>query len=168
MPLKFCSFSGWDRRLPAMFIDVINQFTAVVPSIRQYMAVFYINVFKNRDCIINIISLSLAEHYEDGIPIRIYYCMDFCAGSSTAAADFTWRPPFFAPALCWCAWTMEASSDNSSNSASRLRIRKIWSRMPSSIHFLKRLYTVSHGPYRSGKSRQGAPLRAIQTMPLIV
>ena len=31
----------------------------------------------------------------------IYGCMDFGTGSSPAVPDLVWRPPFFAPALCW-------------------------------------------------------------------
>ena len=38
-------------------------------------------------------------------------------------------------------------------SASRLSTRKILSRIPSSIHLRKRLYTEFQGPQRSGRSR---------------
>lgn len=74
--------------------------------------------------------------------------------------------PFFALALCWCAWTMESSNDSSSSSSSRLRTRKILSRMPSSIYFGSGCEQSPPGLYRSGRSRQGVPLRAIQMIPL--
>lgn len=38
----------------------------------------------------------------------------------------------------------------------------------ASDHSLNRLYTVCHGPYLSGRSRQAAPLRTIQKMPFSI
>ena len=39
---------------------------------------------------------------------------------------------------------------------------------PDFDHLLKRLLTVFHGPYRSGKSRHGAPEHNPQNMPLMI
>ena len=47
----------------------------------------------------------------------------------------------------------------SCRSASSLSSWKIFSIRPLSDHSLNRLYTVCHGPYRSGRSRHDAPLR---------
>ena len=47
-------------------------------------------------------------------------------------------------AVCGCGGT--TSSGTSSSSASKLRVRKMLSRIPSSIHLRKRLYTVCQEP----------------------
>lgn len=56
----------------------------------------------------------------------------------------------------------------SCKSASSPSSWKILSIRPLSDHSLNRSYTVCHGPYRSGRSRQAAPLRAIQKMPFSI
>src|SRR5215212_867538 len=84
-----------------------------------------------------------------------------------------WRPPF-APAACWCArttvpstkWTLQSTSP--AVSACCWMAAKSRSQIPASRHRQKRLYTVDHGPYRSGRSRQGAPVRSRHRMPLMI
>ena len=139
MPFKFSTLSGWNRRLTSTFIDIVQQLVTVIPTVCQYIASLYVNMLQHRDGVIDIIALSFAEHDIQRISIGIYGRMDFCAGTSPAVSNLIGRPPFFAPALCWCACTMEASRDNSWGAASRLKSRKILSRIPSSIHFRKRL-----------------------------
>ena len=56
----------------------------------------------------------------------------------------------------------------SCRSASSPSSWKIFSIRPLSDHSLNRLYTVEYGPYRSGRSHQAAPLRAIQKMPFSI
>ena len=56
----------------------------------------------------------------------------------------------------------------SCRSASSPSSWKIFSIKPLSDHSLNRLYTVEYGPYLSGRSRQAAPLRAIQKMPFSI
>jgi hypothetical protein len=83
------------------------------------------------------------------------------------------RPPF-APAACWCAritvpstkWTLQSTSP--ALSACCWMAAKIRSQIPASRHRQKRLYTVDHGPYRSGRSRQGAPVRSRHKIPLMI
>ena len=41
------------------------------------------------------------------------------------------------------------------------------SQVPSAVHFLSRSWAVFHGPYRSGVSRQGAPVRTCHRIALI-
>jgi hypothetical protein len=82
-----------------------------------------------------------------------------------------WRPPF-APAACWCAritvpsttWTLQSTSPAAS--ASCCTAAKIRSQIPAFRQRQNRLYTVDQGPYRSGRSRHGAPVRSRHTMPL--
>ena len=84
-----------------------------------------------------------------------------------------WVPPF-APAACWCAritdpstkWTLQSTSPAAS--AWCWTAAKTRSQMPACCHRQNRLYTVDHGPYRSGRSRHGAPVRARHKIPLMI
>src|SRR5215212_3265280 len=84
------------------------------------------------------------------------------------------RSPPFAPAACWCAritlpstkWTLQSTSPAAS--ASCWTAAKIRSQIPARCHRQNRLYTVDHGPYRSGRSRHGAPVRSRHRMPLMI
>ena len=99
--LKFGSFFGRDGWLPAIFIDIIDQILAVITTIRKHSASFYIDMLQYRDGKIDVITLSFTKHQIDRTAISVYGCMDFGTGSPAAVSDFVWRPPFFAPALCW-------------------------------------------------------------------
>ena len=104
------------------------------------------------------------------VPKTIHDYVDFCGFSASTdpdmLIDIAVFSPFFAPALCWCARTQLLSVLTSCRSASMLSSFKIFAKSPDCCHSLKRLYTVLHGPYRSGRSRHGAPVRMIHTMPL--
>ena len=84
-----------------------------------------------------------------------------------------WSPPF-APAACWCAritdpstkWTLQSTSPAAS--ACCWMAAKIRSQIPASRQRQNRLYTVDHGPYRSGRSRHGAPVRSLHRIPLMI
>ena len=113
MTLKFRSFFGWDGWFPALFINIINQLVAVITTVCKHTASFYIYMIQYRYGKIDVIALPFAEHKIYRTAISVYGCMDFGTGTSTAVPDFVWRPPFFAPALCWWAWTIVASSESS-------------------------------------------------------
>jgi len=105
----------------------------------------------------------------DRIPEGIYDCMDFRGFSASADPDMlvdvaVFRP-LFAPALCWCAHTQLLSTPSSCRSASMPSSCNIFSNSPVFCHSLNRPYTVPHAPYRSGRSRHGAPVRMIHTTP---
>ena len=84
-----------------------------------------------------------------------------------------WRPPL-APAACWCAritvpstkWTLQSTAP--AWSACRWTAARIRSQIPATRQRQNRLYTVDHGPYRSGRSRHGPPVRSLQRMPLMI
>ena len=82
------------------------------------------------------------------------------------------RPPFSpAPAADRLARTLLPSTHHMSQSmrpsaSSRIcKASKMRSHVPSLLHRFDQSYTVCHGPKRSGRSRQGAPVRTIQRMP---
>jgi hypothetical protein len=80
--------------------------------------------------------------------------------------------PFVAPATCWWARILLPSiivsepSRVPSWAPSAWRVSRMRSHRPASRHRRYRESTVVHGPYRPGRSRQGAPVRRIQTVPL--
>ena len=140
LALEFCPFPGRDGGLPATTIYVVNQLLAVITPVSHHLAAFQaFYLLQDRDCVSNIVPLPFAYHQAHRVTIGIHSSMDFRAGPAAAAAYLIFGPPFFAPALCWCAFTMEPSKKSSPNSASRLNTRKILSRTPSSIHLRKRL-----------------------------
>ena len=98
-----------------------------------------------------------------GIPEGIYRRMDF-GGQTAPRAAYCLCPAFFwAPAACWCARTIVLSIINSSMSGSRDTAAEIRCHTPASRHRAKRTYTLCHGPNSFGRSRQGAPVRPIQS-----
>jgi hypothetical protein len=76
--------------------------------------------------------------------------------SSRAAQSIASDPPF-PPAASWCARTTVPSMSEPTSSSMRSAL-KTFSQTPLLAHRAKRLYVVFHGPYRSGISRQGAPV----------
>ena len=79
--------------------------------------------------------------------------------------------PFLrAPAACWWARHTVESTETShsmipSTSALTCNFFKMRGQVPSICHRRKTVYAVSHGPYRSGRSRQGEPVRARHQIP---
>lgn len=74
-------------------------------------------------------------------------------------------PVLRAPAACWWARQTVESTETShliipSVSSLTCKLFKMWAQGPSICHRRKIVYAVSHGPYRSGTSRQGTPVRA--------
>jgi hypothetical protein len=76
--------------------------------------------------------------------------------SSRAAQSIASDPPF-PPAASWCARTTVPSISEPTSSSMR-SASKTFSQTPRLAHRAKRLYVVFQGPYRSGMSRQGAPV----------
>lgn len=80
--------------------------------------------------------------------------------------------PFFrAPAACWWARMEVESTENThstSPAASSLTTAssRILTQVPSMVQIRSRSWPVFHGPYRSGTSRQGAPVRSFHRIPL--
>lgn len=93
--------------------------------------------------------------------------------SATSTNSFILGSAFFAPAACWWARTVVPSTKCTSQSMAPSSSAAAWtwdsipSQTPAFRHRWYRLYAVGHGPYRSGKSRHGAPVRSTHRIPLI-
>lgn len=88
--------------------------------------------------------------------------MDFGAEAATGTSQCLGVLPPFAPAACWWARTIVESSNKFDNSSSPPSASSTRPQTPRLHQRLNLLYDVFQGPNRSGKSRQGAPVRAIQ------
>src|SRR5450631_4756747 len=92
--------------------------------------------------------------------------MYFGAQAAARAADrLIFRPPFLAPAACWWARTMVESMIRYSKSGSSDIASNIRYQTPLMLHRLKRRNTLFQSPNASGRSRQGEPVRTIQSTP---
>src|SRR5260370_27508997 len=92
--------------------------------------------------------------------------MNLGAQATARAADrLILRPPFLAPAACWWARTMVESTIRYSKSGSSDIASKIRHQTPLRLHRLKRRNTLFQSPNASGRSRQGQPVRPIQSTP---
>jgi len=86
--------------------------------------------------------------------------VDFRGATTATDADRLLLLPPFAPLAARWAFTIVLSiryrlSRDFDASASKIRFQ-----MPRRDQRLKRLYAVVYGPYRSGKSRHGIPVRS--------
>lgn len=81
--------------------------------------------------------------------------------------------PFLrAPAACWWARQTVESTEishviRSFASARAWNCSKMLCQVPSRCQRRNSPYTVSHGPYRAGRSRHGTPVRVRNRIPLI-
>jgi hypothetical protein len=83
--------------------------------------------------------------------------VDLGGKASSRTAKMIASDPPFPPAASWCARTTVPSMREPTSSSMRNAL-KTCSHTPRFAHRAKRLYVVFHGPYRSGMSRQGAPV----------
>jgi hypothetical protein len=121
------------------------------------------------------VDLSRRHLRGDGKSLTVNNHVDFASESASRApqcmvAGFfrSAAEAFFdAPAADREARTLLPSMQNRSQSIFPSRSSRIWraskirSYVPLERHWLKYSYADCHGPYRSGRSRQGAPVRRI-------
>src|SRR5215210_8731696 len=119
-----------------------------------------------------LVRLAGREHQSQRLAAALGAEMDLGGEAALAAAErLLRRVPPFAPAACWCARitvpSTKCSSQSSAPAASAWRwtAARSWSQTPARVQRRKRVYTVCQGPYRSGRSRQGAPVASFHTTP---
>jgi hypothetical protein len=110
----------------------------------------------------DVMSLAPGETKSSQVAEAIHHGMDLCAQSRARTANTLLSLFFDALAACWCARTIVLSRNASSKSASSESRAKTACHTPLSAHRANRLNVVFHGPNAIGRSRQGAPVRAIQ------
>jgi hypothetical protein len=113
------------------------------------------------------------QHQRQQLALALRAEMDLRREAPLAAPErFRRGVPPFAPAACWWArttvastkWTVQSNRPAASAWAWTAANRR--SHTPAKRQRRKRLYSVAHGPYRSGTSRQGTPVASFQRIPL--
>jgi len=95
--------------------------------------------------------------------------MNFTGEPAPRAAKSLFASPPFAPAAdTWPRTVVLSMLWRELSAIAWARVVATASQMPASRQRLKRWYTVIHFPYFSGTSRQGAPVRVRQRMPLMM
>src|SRR4051794_7544985 len=122
-----------------------------------------------------LVALARGQHHRHRLAAALRAEVDLRREAAPAPAQRLgrWVPPF-APAACWCAritvpstkWTVQSTWPAAS--AWRWTAAKIPSQTPPRVQRRKRVYTVCHGPYRSGRARHGAPVASFQRMPSMI
>src|SRR5262245_31394805 len=117
--------------------------------------------------------LARGQHQGQQLAAALGAEMDLGREAALGAAErFGRGVPPFAPAACWCARTTVPSTKWTVQSTCPAASAWVWtaansrSQSPAKRQRRKRLYSVAQAPYRSGTSRQGAPVRSFQRMPL--
>src|SRR5918999_1409300 len=120
-----------------------------------------------------LVRLAGREHQGHRLAAPLGAQVDFGRETALAAPEcFRRGVPPFAPAACWCArMTVPSTQCHSQSnapavSAWRWTAASTWSHTPAWVHRRKRVYTLGHGPYRSGRSRHGTPVASFQRTPL--
>src|SRR6267142_478373 len=110
--------------------------------------------------------LTCGQHEPHGTSQASNGHVNLGAQATARAADrLIFRPPFLAPAACWWARTMVESTIRYSKSGSSDIASKIRHQTPLRLQRLKRRNTLFQSPNASGRSRQGEPVRTIQSTP---
>lgn len=128
--------------------------------------------FQQRGDLRRLMPLARRQDDADGLAAPFGPEVNLGRKAAATAAEGLVAAPFFAPAALWCArivvpsrkWRSQSRSPAASASACSAASAR--SQTPACCHRRQRLYTVCHGPYRSGRSRHGAPVASRQRMPL--
>jgi hypothetical protein len=111
-------------------------------------------------CFGRVVVLAGREDNVQGLAFGRRDGVDFGRKASSRAAQSIASDPPFPPAASWCA-RITVPSINEPTSSSTRRVSKTRSQTPRLAHRAKRLYVVFQLPYRSGMSRQGAPVLSL-------
>ena len=132
-------------------VSLVSHNRQSIKSINQGLGLCYVRSF------------ATSQKQTNGISQSIHRSMNLCRQSATRTSDVL-RPFFFwAPAACWWARTMVLSMKSISKSGSPDTASANRTQVPFSHHLANRTYTLCQFPNSFGRSRQGDPVRAIQS-----
>lgn len=154
----FCVHTTGNYYNSTTFFYPTNEIATVVSLISQHSFSGQIKRFQQFLCHADIMAIATGKQKTQWISKPIRHRMDFCRQTSSTSPSFF--APFLAPLACWCTLMLVLSSISvvSSTKSSAMRADKTLSHTPERVHVRNRLYTVCHGPNRSGRSRQGIPV----------
>ena len=160
-----------DNGLDASVHQIVANFVAVVALVAEEFVRIHIVKFHQRIIAFDLVHLAAGDIESQRVAFGVRAEVDFGREAAARAAErlLILIPPF-TPAACWCARTIvESMACSVSAAGPRLAsVSKAASQTPSLLQRVKRMKTEFQFPYRSGMSRQGAPVRKTQRMPLTV
>ncbi len=154
-----------DDRLHSLGPDLFAQPVGVVAGIGD--ARLADRVLQEVLCLRHFVPLAGSQFDVKRPSLGVHDSMNLRGETSTRSTESVLFDPPFPPAASWCARTMVASRIDAISSGSSCTAWKICSQTPRLAQFRNRLYTVFHGPYRRGRSRQGQPVRAMKRTALM-
>src|SRR6516164_440167 len=169
--LRFSVRTGRDHRFNATLDQVVADFVAVVAFVAEEAVGINIVQLHQRVITFDLMRLTAGNVERQRVTFGIRAEVDFGREAAPRAPErFPRLIPPFTPAACWCARTIVVSMACSlSAGGPRLAsVSNAASHTPSLLQRVKRTKTEFQLPYRSGISRQGAPVRSTQRMPLTV
>src|SRR3974390_1748289 len=111
----------------------------------------------------DVVRLAWGQNEANGITQRVHARADLRAQAAARTPDRLIFAPPFAPAACWCARTMVESMIRYSKSGFSTKALKTRSQTPFLAQRRKRWKMLFQLPNSCGRSRHGAPARAIQS-----
>ena len=150
-----------DHRLAALRRNRCDEGIRVVPLVGDDEACGLI--LDQRCGLVDIGDRSGREHDAHRIAQGVDGHMPFCRQPTPRTPDFLTARFFWAPEECWWARTRVESRNRCSKSASPCIAVAIRSQTPDSRQREKRTYVRCQRPNPAGKSRQGLPVRMIQS-----
>jgi hypothetical protein len=150
-----------NHRFAAGFANVRPDLVAVVTLVRDH--VFRSEPVQQRIGSRDVMSLTGGQVQANRSPFAVDRDVEFAAETAPRSPESLVRLPPFAPAACWWARITVESKSRCSRWASPPRASRTRPQTPFFDQRKNRWATLFHLPNRSGKSRQGTPVRAIQT-----
>ena len=147
----------YDGRTPAL-PDGGDNFIAVVCLVSD--DILWLVICQQRGGLLAVVDLARGDDQFNRTTFRVDCQVDLRAEASARTAQCFVTPPF--PAACWWARIMVESSIKHSRSGS-CHVLRSSSQIPRLHQRLNRWNTEFHAPKRSGRSRHGAPVFAIQS-----
>jgi hypothetical protein len=155
-------FSGRDHGNGVLFGDGLTERLGIIAFVTEDMMGWQIG--DQGFGLGDVTDLPRREDEPQGVAQSIDDCVDLGGQPAPRAADrASFRPPFL-PAACWCARTIVESIMMYSKSGSSAIAANNRSQTPSLDHREKRTKTLFQLPKLSGRSRQGTPVLASQSI----
>ena len=149
----------WNHRFNFALNKLFEYMICIIGLVRPHS--IGLEFFNQRLCMRNVANLPTTEQIAQWIAQRIDCSMDFGTQPAPGASKRLIACFFWAPAACWWALTTVLSIMSASKSRSTPNTLMMASQRPRLHHRLKRVYVVCQFPNSAGRSRQGAPVRAI-------
>ncbi len=150
---------GGNDRLRAALVEVQSQGIVVEGLVSEQST--EVEVLQDRLGANAVVALAGQQGKADQVSQRIDHGQDLGGQPTSGTADGLILSPPFAPVPCWWTRTIVPSMITYSKSGSPDRLLKTRSNTPLSVHRRKRRQTEFQLPKGSGRSRHGAPVRAI-------